>query len=543
MYLVLTALLALNVSTDVLDAFGIIDEGLAKTGNTIENKNGEIYSEFEAALLLNESKTRAWYQKAFEVKRRADSLDTYIQDLKIKVLSEAERGKIDGIVVDGEINRDNIKAKTDYDTPNRIMIGGDLTDKSEARILKKKIESFREFLLNIEEDEELPEQLRDAINASLNTEPPVQEGRLKDREKSVWELHKFGHAPLMGFLAIMSSMQIDLRNAESEMINYLYAQISAGEVKFNELEAIVQTNSNYIIRGNPYQAEIFLAARDTTQAPKIYVVEGVDEPWEEVTDPETGEIKYEQREGLNYQEVEVDPQTGKGMFERPGASVGIKQWGGILEFQGPGGPIRRPFKAEYQVSEGGVVVSPTKMNVFYLSVDNPVEISVPGVPANRIQASATNGTITRSGNNWVVIPRRQGNCIISVSAELDGKWSPVGTKLFRVKMVPDPYATVGGMRSGVISKSALLAQSGVVASMPDDFDFDLTFTVREYTVLTVGSGGFVRDVSVTGNAFTEEVRSFINSLSRGARVYIQDIRAVGPDGSVRPLSTIDLKLN
>ena len=84
----------------------------------------------------------------------------------------------------------------------------------------------------------------------------------------------------MGFLAIMSSLQIDLRNAESEMINYLYAQISAGEVKFNELEAVVIPNSNYIIRGNPYKANIFLAARDTTQAPKIYVVEGVNQPWD-----------------------------------------------------------------------------------------------------------------------------------------------------------------------------------------------------------------------------------------------------------------------
>ncbi|MBN2481147.1 MAG: gliding motility protein GldM [Bacteroidales bacterium] len=543
MYLVLTALLALNVSTDVLDAFKIIDEGLQKTGNTIETKNDEIYSEFREAMLLNESKTAVWNNKAIEVKSRADSLNAYIQRLKIKVLSEAERGNIEGIVVDGEIIQDNIKATTDYDTPNRIMIGNELTDRSEARLLKNRIEEFREFLLNIEgSEEDLPEQLREAIKSSLNTEAPGQEGTLQNREKSVWEIHKFGHSPLMGFLAIMSSMQIDLRNAESEMINYLYAQISAGEVKFNELEAVVIPNSNYIIRGNPYQAEIFLAARDTTQAPSIYIVEGVSQPWEETVNAETGQIEYNMREGLNYQQIEVDLRTGKGIFERSGSSVGVKQWGGILEFQGPGGAIRRPFYEEYQVAEGSVVVSPTKMNVFYLGVDNPVEISVPGVPANQVQASASNGTIKRSGSSWIMNPMRQGNCIVTVSAQLNGSWAQVGSKPFRVKTVPDPIAMVANQRSGIISKSVLLAQPGVVAAMPEDFEFDLTFRVTEYTVVAI-VGGFVNDVKVSGNQFNQEVRNLINGLSRGASVYIEEIRAVGPDGGVRPLSPISLKLN
>ena len=540
MYLVLTALLALNVSTSVLDAFKIIDEGLEKTGVTMENKNKDIYGEFEQAYQLNQSKTALWRNRALEVKERADKLYFYIQDLKLRVLNEAEKGKSEAI--EGKsIDRDKIEATTDYDTPHRVMIGNDLTDNSEARKLKNEVAGFREFLLGLVKEKELPQQLRESIAKSLDTNPPTpKKGKKKDPETATWEYHKFGHSPLMGFLAIMSSMQIDLRNSESEMINYLFAQISAGEVKFNELDAVVIANSNYVIRGNSYSADIYLAARDTTQDPKISIVEGVSQPWVVKTD-ETGQTFYEKKEGLTYTDLPIEKGTGKGVYTRSTGSVGQRIWGGIIEIQGPAGPIIRPFAAEYMVAEGNVVVSPTKMNVFYLAVDNPVEISASGVADNKITASASNGNLERRGNSWIMRPKRAGNCMITVTAEIDGKRTTVGTKEFRVKTVPDPIAMVNNQKGGGISKNVLLAQSGVSATMPPDFEFDLTFTVTEYTVLSVVQG-FVQERKVKGNLFNQDVRTLINNLSKGSPVYIQDIKAVGPDGSVRKLSTIDFKL-
>jgi gliding motility-associated protein GldM len=543
MYLVLTAMLALNVSVSVLDAFKIIDEGLEKTGITIQNKNKEIYTEFDQAFQLNQAKTALWRDRAIQVQERTEKLYSYIQDLKLRVLSEAERGK--SAAIEGKsINRDLIKNTTDYDTPHRIMIGDELSDKSEARKLKNEITQFREFMLTLVKEKELPDQLKESISKGLDTEAPTpKKGKKLDPETSTWEYHKFGHSPLMGFLAIMSSVQIDLRNAESEMINYLYAQISAGEVKFNELDAVVIPNSNYIIRGNPYKANIFLAARDTTQAPEIYVVEGVNQPWIESIDPVTGQKKYTRKEGLNYTKLPAEKGTGKGLYERSGSSIGQRTWGGIIEIKGPGGePIIRPFSAEYMVAEGSVVVSPTKMNVFYLGVDNPVEISVSGVAGNKLRASASNGALDQRGNAWIMRAKRIGNCMITVTAEIDGKWSTVGTKEFRVKAVPDPIATINNQKGGGISKNVLMAQSGVVAAMPPDFDFDLKFTVTEYTVMAVIQG-FVQERKVKGNLFTQDVRNLINNLSKGNPVYVQDIKAVGPDGSVRTLSTINFKLN
>jgi len=541
MYLVLTALLALNVSTSVLDAFKIIDEGLEKTGNTMNTKNREIYNDFESAFVQNPKKTSVWRNRAKEVQANADKLYNYLQDIKLRVLSEAENGKSEAIQ-EKAIDRDKIEATTDYDTPHRIMIGNDLTDKSEARKLKNEIAKFREFLLNLVKEKELPEQLRASISKSLDTNPPtVRRGKKNDPETATWEYHKFGHSPLMGFLAIMSSMQIDVRNSESEMINYLYAQISAGETKFNRLDAVVIPNSNYIIRGNSYKAAIYLAARDTTQDPEIYIVEGVRQPWLETMDS-TGQMIIERKKELAYKKLDVEKGSGKGIYEVRGTSNGQRIWGGVIEIKGPGGIIRRPFTAEYMVAEGSVVVSPTKMNVFYQAVDNPVEISVSGVPGNKIRATASNGSLEQRGNSWIMRAKRIGGCTIFVQAEIDGKWTQVGTKDFRVKAVPDPVAMVNNQKGGGIAKNVLMAQSGVAAAMPPDFDFDLTFTVTEFTIVSVVQG-FAKQVTVKGNQFNQEVRNLINNLSKGSSLYIQDIRAVGPDGTVRGLSTINFKLN
>jgi hypothetical protein len=540
MYLVLTAMLALNVSVSVLDAFKIIDEGLEKTLKTIVNKNNEVYFEFQKQYQLNQSKTAKWMALAQEVKTRSDSLYIYIQRLKLKVLADAEKSNSKYSIKGDSIFRDKIKSTTDYDTPGRLMIGNEVTDKSEATKLRKEIENYRIYMLSI-----IPAnntKLRESLMKSLDTEPPNPEKRIRKPEERTWEYHKFGHSPLMGFLAIMSSQQMNVRNAESEVVNYLYSQITAGEVKFNELDAVVIPTSNYILRGNEYSADIYLAARDTTQDPIIWIAEGVKEPWIVKTD-ETGARIIDKKDGVNYTKLEIEHGTGKGIYKRPAGSLGNKQWGGIIEITGPGGtPIRRPFSAEYMVAEGGVVVSPVKMNVFYLGVDNPVEISVAGVAGNKVSADATNGTLLQMGGTYIMRPKRPGNSMINVYAELDGKKRNVGSKEFRVKPVPDPYATVGGKKGGGINKNELLAQTGVAAEMPPDFEFDLRFTVTEFTVLSVMQG-FVKQYSSRSNRFTDEQKNLINALSKGSPLYIQDIKAVGPDGSPRPLSTINFRLN
>ncbi len=537
MYLVLTALLALNVATSVLDAFAIIDEGLSKTAQTIQDKNEDVYREFDKQFTINEAKVSSWRNMALKVKEEADKLYKHIQDLKIEVVIEAK----DEEAIEGDvIHREKIKATTDYDTPKRIMIGSEYRSDCKAAMLKKMIEDYRNFLLDMVKEDNV--KLRESIENGLVTADQSKEkskGRSGDNLR--WEEHKFGHSPLVGFLAIMSSLQIDVRNAESEVIKYLFSQIEAGDVKFNEIEAVVIHNSNYIIKGNDYVAQIFLAARDTTQPPKVWIAPG-DQPYDIIRDEGGNITDYRLRDGVDYTSLPVEQGKGKGIYRVKGTTMGYKKWGGIIEIQGPGGdPIRRPFTETYQVAEGNVVVSPTKMNLFYIGVENPVDISVAGVAPDKVFADITNGTITRSKDAWIVRPRRPGNSFVIVSAEIDGTKREVDRKEFRVKTVPTPQAMVNNQTGGAINKNVLLAQTGVAAVM-ENFEFDLTFTVTEFKVLTIVQG-FVREAKSENNNFTPRQYEIIRGLSKGSPLYIQDIKAVGPDGGVRNLQTINFKIN
>ena len=538
MYLVLTALLALNVSTSVLDAFKIIDEGLSKTQKTLYTKIQEVYGRFDQQVQLNPNKVTDWRNKALMVKTHADTLYQHIQDLKLQVLREAEKTNYEAVVdKEGELHRDEVKAITDYDTPYRIMIGEELNDNSPGRKLKVSIEEFKNFLFEFVPEENT--KIRESIASSLETEINEEKGKAgKSREETSWEIHKFGHSPLMGFVAIMSSLQINVRNAESETVNYLYSRIDEGAIKFNELEATIIPNTNYVIKGNKYSAQVFIAARDTTSDPIVFATESAN-PYKEIKDQSGKVIDYDKRDDLTYRQLPIV--SGKAIYEQTGSGIGFREWGGIIQIQGPSGPIRKPFKVSYQVAEGSVVVSPTKMNVFYLGVDNPVDISVSGVPSDKISATNTNGVIIPSKGSWIVKPKRPGNSMINVFAEIDDQKRNVGFKEFRVKTVPDPVAMVANQKGGLIDKNLLLAQTGVAAVM-ENFDFDLTFTVTEFTVLCIVQG-FVRDSKSTSNRFTDQQKSIIANLNRGNPVYIQDIKAIGPDGTVRPLGTINFKIN
>jgi gliding motility-associated protein GldM len=351
--------------------------------------------------------------------------------------------------------------------------------------------------------------------------------------KQSWESAHFGEIPLIAVTTIMSKMQGDIRNVESEMVKYLLDRIDAGDFKFNKLEAIVTTNSNYILRGNEYKAEVFISARDTTQSPEVLVGQ-----YQEVKSSD-GTITYKMLG--NPESLKIQP-NGRGLFSRVGGAQGNFKWGGLIKMKSPeGAEVFYPFQAEYQVAEASAVISPTKMNVFYLGVDNPVDVSVPGVPSDKVRPSINNGSITGSRGGYIVRPRSQGTATVSVMAEIDGKTRNMGGMLFRVKKVPDPVPMVAGKKGGLIDKNLLATQVAIQAVL-ENFDFDLKFNVTEFKV-SANIGGFFKDEPSRSNRFTPGQVSIIKGLSKGNKVYFEDIKAVGPDGTVRELSPIVFKIN
>lgn len=528
MYLVLTALLALNVSREVLNAFAFVDNGLSKTTQNFAEETNILYGSLKVKAEINSAKAGALYSLALNVKNKADSLYNYIQGLKVKIITKADKGSeaIDTISVKGKkiIKPEDIASKDNMDIPAEIMIGPN--NDREAKVLKQRINSFREYVIEIVKKDTV---ITKSIESNLSTKDP---GLTKSGEILKWEIANFESMPLVAVTTILSKIQSDIRNTETEVVRYLSDRVTADDFKFNKVEPITKSNSDYILRGAEYRAEVFLAAFDTTQRPTIIVgpvrkttnAAGVAD-WEIVGQGTT---------------LDVDSR-GRGIYSRPGGSPGNVTWGGIIQMKNPDGTIvNKPFQAEYQVGEAQAVISPTKMNVFYLGVDNPVDISVSGVPANKVFASMNNGALVKSGGSWVARPRNLGKTTVSVEAEIDGKRKNMGRMEFRVKQIPDPIAKVGGRKGGPMPKNDLAAQQVVVADL-ENFDFDARFTVTQFTV-SAEVQGFSREFSSKSNRITEEQRTLIRGLNKGQRVTFTDIQAVGPDGKPRELNGIIIKL-
>ncbi len=525
MYLVLTALLALNVSKDILNAFIIVDEGLVKTTQNFTEKNSFLYEEFGTLNASNPSKAGPWNEKAMDVKKKASDLFDMIQNLKAEIVKKADKTN-DAIGAKNSVASSKIVSKDNTNIPAEIMVGDNNNGKGKE--LKAKFVEFRETLIKYVEKDEL---LKKTIENALETSDATLDGGIKE----TWESKHFEHLPLIAVTTIMTNLQSDIRNVESDVVKYLLNQVDAGSFKFNKLEPVVIVNSDYVLKGGEYKAEIFMAAFDTTQNPTIYTGQV-----QEIKLAD-GSFDY-QIVGGNRDSLPIDPITKKGIYKRSAGSVGSVKWGGIIQLKATDGSIiRKPFKREYLVAESGAVISPTKMNVFYIGVDNPVSISVPGVGSDKITAFNTNGLIRKEGTGWIVNPKNVGTATLTVNAKIDGKDKAVGNMLFRVKTIPDPVAKVAGKKGGGLDKNILLAQSIVQADL-EGFDFDAKFTVTEFTVsATIKS--FSQDVAAKGTSrISEKQKDIIRNLNRGDRVYFQDIKAIGPDGKPRELNTVYFKI-
>jgi len=496
MYLVLTALLALNVSAEILNAFTMIDRSIRTTTDNFQSKNEKVYTEFEIAMAENESKVKPWKDKADEVKLKAQALYALIQDLKVKLVTTADGP---------EGSPEDINKKDDNNVGGQIMI----LEGNGVKV-KDAINEFREHLISLYPDT-VSEETTDALKRTLSTDEVLNtEGELMP-----WENANFEHLPLAGVIALMSKMQSDVRNAEAQILTYLLGQIDAGSFKFNKLEAIVNAPTGYVLQGQPYKAEIFIAASDTTKDPVVILSGG----------------------------TQLAVFQGKATYTGETGSVGIKTVSGEIQVESPstGEILHYPFETTYQVGAPAVAVSPTKMNVFYIGVDNPVDITASGVDAADLMVSISSGSIVKqSSGSYIVTVKSGTTTTISVSAKVGDATKSLGSKEFRIKVVPDPVAKIGGSKGGNMSQATLLAQSFVKAEM-ENFDFDLVCTVTSFKV-SATVGGFLEEVETTGATISAAQKALIAKLKTGGKVYFEEIKATSA-GTSRDLGTVAFKLN
>lgn len=494
MYVVLMAMLALNISNEVLNGFTIVEEGLTRTTKSSTSRNAAIYNEFRLEA-QKDPKVRRNFKFATELKERSDSLYNFVDRLKWEILHEA----------DGEdADMSNIINKDDLESSSHVMLA---PVTGQGQKLYDAINSYRDRILSMINKDDIRQLVRD----NLNTEIPQASKTLGKN----WQECLFESMPVAAAITLLTKLQSDIRYAEGETLHCLAEEVgivipdAAPTVAMvNNFTAFVIPNAQTVTRGSKFSAKIVMAAIDSTQQPKVFV---------------------------------GGSQINGNTYERVCTSSGDFTLSGFIEMLSEDGqPIRRNFTQKYTVVDPTATVSADLMNVLYAGYDNPMSVSVPGVPLNNVSMTMAGGSLSAKGQGkYIARPAKPGSDVtFTVTANMNGTTQQMGQFTFKVRKLPDPtaYITIGDDRfkGGGLTKAQLMGISQLSAAI-DDGLLDIPFKVLSFEAVFFDQMGNAIPQKSEGASFSEKQKSLFRSLSRGKRFYISRVVAIGPDGIQRTL--------
>lgn len=492
MYIVLLAMLALNVSNEVLKGFDLVGDSLNRTTMNAVKENEAIYKDLSEQLKSNPTKVKPWYDKAMAVKRMSDSLYNYTEELRWSIARETDGA-------DG--NPAALQNKEDLDAAGRIMLA---PVSARGKVLFNSINAYRDSILQL-----ITDPRRSAIIASnLSTEVPQTSAA--DAGKS-WPEYMFESMPSIAAITMLTKLQSDVRSAEREVLHELVSNIDVKDIRVNELNAYVLPEATTLFPGETFRSHIFMAAVDTTQRPEIYI---------------------------NGRRVAED-----GSYSFTVGSPGEYSFSGYLLMPNAAGEtIRREFVQKYNViaPPTGATVAADLMNVLYAGYNNPISVSASGIASDKISLSMSGGTLTSQGNGkYLARPTQVGtDATFTVTGVVKGKTQTMGVYTFKVRKLPDPTAYIAlgtdRFKGGKMTKATAIGLQEVSAAI-DDGLLDIPFRVLSFEAVFYDRMGNARPEVSNGAKFTEAQRELIRSLRRNQRFYISRVQVIGPDGVERTL--------
>ena len=523
MYIILTAMLALNVSAELLNAFSLINKSLLKSSATIDERTKNIYNSFAAKQEKEPGNQDLikYYNKAKDVKSITEGVTGYIETITAELIEE-------GGGASAELNGD-MEKRDDVDLSSRFMVEG--TERGNVKggkgyELQAKIEdALTRFYAMIEpaDRERVTDNWPfnvaldgDKIHLLANQAPTKQNERnpIADPAND-WVRESFLQIPAIASQTMLTKYLTDMKNVGQEMATYMFQKVGSAtdlevdEIVFDKFQAKIVAPSSYVMLGETFEAEIFLAAFNSKTTNVSMSVNGGGLP------------------------VNSD---GVGVYKRAATSVGEFPVSGSINVKNDRTNEVKSYKLpdfKYTVAAPFATISPTKMNVFYIGVDNPVEVSAAGVRGQDLQVSMSSGNITGSGGKYNVRVTTAGTTKVNVS----GKGKQLASAEFRVKMIPDPVAKVGGKDGGRIKTAEMKVQNGLSAIL-DNFDFDAKFEVVSYQVTFVPKRQDPVSAVCTGPYFNSQVKGFQSEMKPGDTIYFEEVRVKGPDGTTRRIPGI-----
>jgi len=555
MYLVYTALLAMNVSKDILDAFDTVNAGVQTTNITLSNQINQKYAAFEEQYGLDQEKVGPYWEEAQALREEATELINYVEALKWDLVKQIEipkattdeeavqealeRGllKNSNNTMNGrtmyDINTSKVKSRDGYNQPTMYMMGDPEGpgNGGKAYELSEKMRRFRGEVVKVMGPQHIHEigLITDSLYGTKQylEENGIAESHMKklplegeyygakisyypgstDMVQDSWEYHNFHHTVLVADVTLLNKIISEAQTAELNAVSQLMTNIHAQDFTFDEVGARVFAESGYLLSGQTYKAQAMVTAWKNSQLTARVKLDGGAE--KEYTSNAQGVIPLEWNVGVgshNYTGVidMLDPTTNQ-----------MKEY---------------PFQGSFTVAPPAVSVSAVKMNVVYRGIDNP--IAVGGGVGGEITATATGATLTKTGNGTYNLRPGEGN---EVTVNVSSGGSNLGSMKFRVKDLPKPTAIIRNVVNGQVSKSALLAANRVEAEMKD-FDFEgVHYDVVGYTVKYKTKAGTNREAKVNSATFSEEIKSVFNTANVGDMYVFTAIQVRGNDGKTKTL--------
>lgn len=515
MYLVLLALLAMNVSKSVLNSFVVINGAMVKTNKVFSEKNAAVMSEFNKQNTLNEVKVGPWLSRAKAVSDATKVLDDYFVALKRHIMIVVDRYSEEQLAQgDDWVTLDTLKALDDIDTPHHILLGSDETNPIDGPWtmleMRAKIKVWENIVMN-----QIPEEDK----GGLDIEFTYEDGMNANGDIEPWHISHFYHAPVAAVITDITMFQNQIRNSESEALVVLMRHITAAEFDFDKVAVKVIPKSNYVILGDSFKADVIVAAYSTTQNPVLEVgtaldTSGVDRSKWNVVNPVSPD--------------KIHIKDGVATYSYVPTSEGEITWGGIMKIRKSGTDQwdLHPFTHTFVAAKSSYVVSPTAMNIVYKAVKNPVNVSVAGYASKDIIIRVNGGKTTGSGGKYMLTPSSSAKqCIVNVSVRTNsGKVKFVGKQVFRIKRLPDPnvkFAAVIG--SGKASKGQISNSSSVKVDDKDMLFDGIKYKVTSFDIVFPSSKGSIVYTS-RSDRITSQMKTKFKGLRKGQTVIIKNVK-------------------
>jgi gliding motility-associated protein GldM len=484
MYLVFIAMMALNVSSEVLEGFELVEASLSTSTQNSTRRNEEVMANLDHAYQENAAKVGEWYEKGVKVKEQSDELYNFINELKLRIVLEADGKKGD---VNDIVQKDNLEAAS------RVMLAPIV---GEGKNLKERIETYRTSMSDLVGD---PGK-QAMFEIALSTEAPRKGGIIAPS----WESTLFENMPVAAAITLLTKIQSDIRFVEGETLSTLINNVDVGDYRVNKIQAFIVPKSQIVTSGMPYEAQIVLAAVDSTKQPEYYL--------------------------------------GTTLLKNNLISIGTSGTGD-REFSGKviADGETYPFSAKYSVTESSATIAPVLMTFLYETIENDLAIAMPGVPSGAVTASlkGQGSIVFKEKNIWTVkgLSVSSDKIEVVLSANVGGR-TVTASQEFKVRSLPDPlgfisYKDKDGRTSkftgGSFSKRNLIEATGVDAAIDDNVLY-VPYTVTGFTLFV--SDSFCNIIpEVSPNAqFTARQKELIRNLSSGKRFFFGDIKTLDPGG-------------